>query len=327
MNRPEVFNSLNTLGKKEIIQAIREAHKNPAIKTIILTGTGKAFCAGQDLSDKRVLPHTPEFNMGQVLEEEWNPLIETITSSEKLTIAVINGTEAKSIVEVLNKISETKRNTVREVSLDMARNMELAVKTSFANATRVTDRFHVSKLVIDALQHIRVKFRWEAIEKENEDIKEAKNKGVKYYPVVLENGDTLKELLARSRYLLYKTPSDWTYSQERRARLIFKYYPLLEKAYHLSLEFRAIYKSVLKSKAIERLKEWSIKVKQSGINEFNTAANSINYHWDNILNFFDNRSTNASAESFNAKIKAFRSQFRGVRRIDFFLFRLSNLYA
>nr|WP_315258337.1 transposase [uncultured Flavobacterium sp.] len=42
---------------------------------------------------------------------------------------------------------------------------------------------------------------------------------------------------------------------------------------------------------------------------------------------FDNRSTNASAESFNAKIKAFRSQFRGVRNKDFFLFRLSNLYA
>nr|WP_315248834.1 transposase [uncultured Flavobacterium sp.] len=41
------------------------------------------------------------------------------------------------------------------------------------------------------------------------------------------------------------------------------------------------------------------------------------------MNYFDNRSTNASAESFNAKIKAFRSQFRGVRNIDFFLFRLS----
>ncbi|MFH6990727.1 transposase [Flavobacterium collinsii] len=46
-----------------------------------------------------------------------------------------------------------------------------------------------------------------------------------------------------------------------------------------------------------------------------------------MLNYFDNRNTNTSAESFNAKIKAFRSQFRGVRDIDFFLFRLSNLFA
>ncbi|WP_371559553.1 transposase [Flavobacterium sp. Arc2] len=46
-----------------------------------------------------------------------------------------------------------------------------------------------------------------------------------------------------------------------------------------------------------------------------------------IQNYFNNRSANASVESFNAKIKVFRSQFRGVRKIDFFLFRLSNLFG
>ncbi|MEN7548753.1 transposase [Rapidithrix thailandica] len=50
-------------------------------------------------------------------------------------------------------------------------------------------------------------------------------------------------------------------------------------------------------------------------------------HYQNTLNFFDHRSTNVSAESFNTKIKAFRSQFRGVRNVDFFLFRLANIYA
>jgi len=143
----------------------------------------------------------------------------------------------------------------------------------------------------------------------------------------IKNGDTLKELLARSRYLLYKNPSDWTYNQDTRARLIFKHYPLLEKAYHLTLEFRSIYESALKAKAIERLKEWSNKVKQSGINEFNTVANSINYHWENILNFFDNRSTNAHAESYNAKLKLFRANLRGVTDVTFFLFRLEKLFA
>ena len=48
---------------------------------------------------------------------------------------------------------------------------------------------------------------------------------------------------------------------------------------------------------------------------------------NNILNYFDNRSTNASAESFNAKVKAFRSQFRGVRDISFFIFRLAKIFA
>lgn len=53
----------------------------------------------------------------------------------------------------------------------------------------------------------------------------------------------------------------------------------------------------------------------------------LSIHYKNILNYFDNRSTNASAESFNAKIKAFRALFRGVRNVDFFLFRLTSIFA
>jgi hypothetical protein len=63
------------------------------------------------------------------------------------------------------------------------------------------------------------------------------------------------------------------------------------------------------------------------IESFGTVARSIQANYLSILNFFDNRSTNAAAESFNAKIKAFRSTFRGVRDINFFLFRLAKIYA
>ena len=69
------------------------------------------------------------------------------------------------------------------------------------------------------------------------------------------------------------------------------------------------------------------KVNQSGFKSFNTISRTIINHYQTILNYFDNRSTNASAESFNSKIKAFRAQFRGVSDIAFFLFRLENLFA
>nr|WP_277871395.1 transposase [Tamlana carrageenivorans] len=46
-------------------------------------------------------------------------------------------------------------------------------------------------------------------------------------------------------------------------------------------------------------------------------SRTMSIHYQNILNYFDNRSTNASAEAFNAKIKAFRTQFRGVRNVKF----------
>ena len=146
------------------------------------------------------------------------------TGNKKKLVAIINGTDAKTITDVLTKIEDHKRHIVTEVSLDMARNMGLAVRDSFPNAAQVIDRFHVVKLVMEALQHIRVKYRWEAIDQENEQIKQAKQKGEKYIPELLENGDTLKELLARSRHLLYKTPQEHTTKQNQRAEILFKRY-------------------------------------------------------------------------------------------------------
>lgn len=61
-----------------------------------------------------------------------------------------------------------------------------------------------------------------------------------------------------------------------------------------------------------------------GIEAFRTVARSIKANCLSILNFFVNRITNASAESFNAKVKAFRATSRGARDIKFFLFRLSK---
>jgi transposase len=247
--------------------------------------------------------------------------------NKKKLVAVINGTQASTITDVLKKIDAQKRNTVTEVSLDMARNMSLAVTDSFPNAAQVTDRFHVVRLVMEAMQHIRVKYRWEAIDEENEQIKQAKQKGEKHIPQLLENGDTLKELLARSRYLLYKKPDEYTFKQNQRAEILFKKYPVIEEAYKLCLEFRAIYKNTNKIIAKDRLIQWMGKVEQTTIKEFNTVMNTINYHMDSILNFFNHRSTNAEAESFNAKVKLFRSNLRGVSKNDFFLFRLEKIFT
>ena len=59
----------------------------------------------------------------------------------------------------------------------------------------------------------------------------------------------------------------------------------------------------------------------------NTAADTIRDREDEVLNYFINRATNASAESLNSKIKQFRAQLRGVIDVDFFLYRLSMIYG
>lgn len=247
--------------------------------------------------------------------------------NKKSVIAIINGTEAKTIENVLSKIPIESRNKVKEITMDMAPNMALAAKNSFIQSSLVIDRFHVVRLVCDAMQHLRTQLRWQVIDEENQAIKRAKEQRLKYKAEILSNGDTLRELLARSKYLLYKYEKDWTLNQKQRAELLFAKYPQMKLAYGLCISFRNIYNCLTKQQAIESFIEWKAKVQDAGIKEFNSVVNSIEHHFENIINYFTNRKTNANAESFNSKIKHFRANLKGVTDIKFFLFRLTKLFA
>jgi transposase len=242
-------------------------------------------------------------------------------------VASIKGTLTKDIVSVLEKIPIELRNKVKEITLDMANNMEASAIRAFPNARLVTDRFHVIRLAIEALQGVRIAYRWKELDKENRAIEKARKSGKRYRPKRFANGDTPKQLLARSRYILTKKPNEWTSSQEQRAKILFKHYPDIEKAYKHVLEFRSIYEIVDKRNAVKRFSEWINKTEVLGIKQFNTVANTVISNIDNILNFFITRHTNANAESFNSKIKLFRANQRGVSDHTFFLFRLSKLFA
>ena len=136
----------------------------------------------------------------------------------------------------------------------------------------------------------------------------------------LFSGDTRKQLLARSIYLLYKKESLWTQSQRIRAEILFKEYPDIKKGYYLSMRLGLIYHQCkFKDIALTRLARWYDEVDKSGFLTFGRVARSIQTHYLNIINFFERRATNAAAESFNAKIKAFRAQFRGVKDRVFFI--------
>ena len=249
--------------------------------------------------------------------------------------AIIKGVKSEEVSAMLDKIPRRDRYRCKEITMDFANSMSDIARRSFRWAVQVRDRFHLHQLLSDAVQDVRIKHRWEALDAHNEAIKKH---GRGYQAPRLENGDTLKELLARSRYLLYKSPHKWTKSQEVRSKLLFAKYPDIEVAYRhaqgLNHVFRAKDKVAkngclvtAREAAMFRLVKWNEEVEKSGLSAFNTVANTIKNHYPEILNYFDNKSTNASAESFNAKLKAFRLQFRGVRDIKFFLFRVSKIYA
>lgn len=243
-------------------------------------------------------------------------------------VAMIKGTKSETVIERLLHIPERLRKRVVEITLDMAGSMRQIVKRCFSKAIRVIDRFHVQKLAYDALQEMRIAHRWDAINEETNALDNARWEKKEYVPIRFDNGDTKKQLLARSRYLLFKSPEKWSVTQKQRAKILFAQYPDIKKAYNLTHQLRLIFsKTKDKAVAYTKLAHWYNQVTESEFKSFNTISATIHMHYREILNFFNNRSTNASAESFNAKIKAFRAALRGVCDIKFFLFRLMKIYA
>ena len=243
-------------------------------------------------------------------------------------IAMIKGTNSDVVSKCLKKIAVYLRLRVKEITIDLSPSMKLICKKSFPNSTIVSDRFHVQKLMNEAVSDMRIKHRWDAIDKENEEIKSAKAVGKTYKPNTYENGDTVRQLLARSRHVVMMHFSKWTQAQAQRAEILFREYPDIHAAYQVSMNLTEIYNTTnCKMAALTKLAHWYEDVELLDNKIFNSVINTMQNNYGSIVNYFDNRSTNASAESFNAKVKAFRSQFRGVRDIPFFIFRLAKIFA
>jgi len=243
-------------------------------------------------------------------------------------VAMIYGTKASEIAPILLKLDRKLRVKVKETTLDMANSMDLIVTMVFPYVIKVTDRFHVQQVISNAVQEIRIDIRKKIIKEENDRIKWHRRHKIRFRPFTYLNGDTKKQLLARSRHLLFKTSSKWTDTQKKRAEILFREYPKLKKAYELSMMFRSVYEyNYTKHDAKKDLDKWYKKVNEKNIDSFMSASETIRLHEATILNYFNNRSTNASAESFNAKLKGFRTLVRGVRDKKFHLFRIAKLYA
>lgn len=90
-------------------------------------------------------------------------------------VGIFKGTQAKVIVKIIKeKFTDEQRRMVKEVTLDMAGSMNLIVEKCFPKATRVIDRFHVQELACGAVQELRIKHRWNAIDLDNQNYKQAK---------------------------------------------------------------------------------------------------------------------------------------------------------
>ena len=264
-------------------------------------------------------------------------------------VAMLAETVRFSDLQAVMKGISQECDIVQTLTRDLSATYKKFGNNVFFNASHTADKFHIISSLVDACQAVRVRYRQEALrekrlkyqqykQQEKQRKKQCAQTGeafdkqeFAYHEPTLSNGDTLLEVLARSRYLLFKYPGQWTLSQTRRAQALFEKYPEIETGYQLACEFRNWMKTanIGKKKTWLKLKlrEWYKKVEQSEIDEILNFKSTVERNALEIMSYFTNGATNAIAENINGKIKRFVMINQGTRDREFFYFRLKNYFA
>ncbi|MBM7062933.1 2-(1,2-epoxy-1,2-dihydrophenyl)acetyl-CoA isomerase [Pseudomonas sp. UL073] len=94
LNRPEQLNSFNAAMHGEVRDALKQVRQNPEVRVLLLTGEGRGFCAGQDLGDRNVAPGAAAPDLGESIEQFYNPLIRALRDLPLPVICAVNGVAA-----------------------------------------------------------------------------------------------------------------------------------------------------------------------------------------------------------------------------------------
>jgi hypothetical protein len=245
---------------------------------------------------------------------------------------------------------ESKENrSVDTLTRDLSSTYRKLGDYCFFNASQIADKFHIIKNLMDALQSVRVRYRQEILREkrlayeahkkaEKQHRIECQTLGKSYVPRkfvhttnTAQNGETFLELLARSRYLLYKYPHQWTQTQQQRAKALFAKFPEIQKSYQLACDFRLWYKKEHigkpKQQILSGLQQWYKAVDEADVDEMLNFKSSVQRNQLAITNYFSNGHTNAIAENMNSRIQQFITSNKGTRDINFAYFKIKKMFA
>lgn len=94
LDRPKSLNSFNTEMHEEVRDALTRVERDEAVRCLLITGAGRGFCAGQDLSDRSVAPGAEAPDLGESIERNYNPLIRRLKAMEMPVVCAVNGVAA-----------------------------------------------------------------------------------------------------------------------------------------------------------------------------------------------------------------------------------------
>lgn len=296
----------------------------------------KGLWRKHDIKDKdgkvKAVPILKPENIGQnmTLDEKMidDEMYTVMSNMETGKIALLAETMQMDELNKLSKKFGESVQKIKHITCDLSPAYDSFCTQSFPNAMLIADKFHIIAHVVESVQDVRIRCKQEELSELPKD-KKAKRKYEQ--ETKLENGETRVEMLTRSRYLLFKLSKDWKPHQQKRAALLFKTYPIIEKAYHLSEQIRQWYdkKNIGRYEWLisKQLQEWYEKVEDENIPEINNLAKIFMHNEEKITNYFIAGKTNAMAEAINSKIQRFVAANYGVRDKDFFLFRLAKYFS
>jgi transposase len=208
-----------------------------------------------------------------------------VDMNERRTIFATPGKNAKCIENLKDHLSEKgcEPEQITQVSIDMSPSFITGVIQNFPEAKITFDKFHITKIINEAMDSVR--------KAERREIEELK--GHKY--IFLKNDKNLRE-------------------NEKACKYYFlTHYPKLGESYRLKELFNDFWDIKNEEESASYLAYWCDLVYESGIQPFMKAANTIKAHWSGIVNYVKSKLNNGILEGINAKIQLAKKRARGYR--------------
>ena len=209
-------------------------------------------------------------------------------------IAILPSRDKESLEMWLSNLSESEREAIQIVSIDMWRPYFYAVKAKLPHAKLVVDRFHV--------------------------VKQLNGKITKLRRTVQKNADEkTEEILKGSRWILVKNRQNLSQKEEDHLQKVLAISPEIREAYLLKEEFHTIFEKIKNVERAKRFLEvWILKAQKTGSRYLAEFVKTLRNWWEEILMYFEEGITNGFSEGINRAIRAIINRAYGYRNFDNF---------